>query len=165
MKGLLDEQDQQLTAETGSSDNSDVLDGVSDQARPIVKRAVELVYGEGFEELVQMFEASGPQGFAQAMSTAINGVLERLAKEFGELPTELIAEVGLKLFESLLEDLVAGGVIDPTALNGDSIMQTITQTLSSWGRKNPDKFDPEMMAQGISQAATDAMPKGVVNGN
>jgi len=160
MKGLLDEEE--MTPAAGpemaqepvqQQGQSATLDDVSEEVKPLMKYAIEMLYGENFENLIQMFQQGGNQTFAVSMSTAINGVLDRLEKEFGELPQQAAAEIGVKLFEILLEDMAAGGVINGDELGQQEIIQTIQLTLTNWAEKHPGKFNEQEFAQGMGQMA------------
>lgn len=163
MKGLMQEEGMDQPVEEPMAQESmqqqgasATLDDVSEQVRPLMKYAIEMLYGENFEKLVQMFQSGGNQTFALSMSTAINGVLDRLEKEFGQLPQQAAAEIGVKLFEILLEDLAAGGVINGEELGEKEIIETIQLTLTNWSQKHPGQFNEQEFAQGMSQMAQQA---------
>jgi hypothetical protein len=149
--GLLTEEAQPAPT---AGDNSSMLADVSEQSKPALKAAIELLYGQGFEALVQMFQKAGMEGFHEAMSNAINGVLEQVEAQQGQLPMEVISEVGVKLFEILLEDLVSGGVINQEELESKNILLAVQHTLANWVNRNgPQREDvnPQEIKQAIMQ--------------
>lgn len=123
---------------------------VSARAKPYLDKAVGLLYDENFENLVAMFKQHGEQGFPEAMSTAVNGVLERLEKDEGEIDVEIIAEVGTQLLLMLAQDMVQGGIIKE--LNKEMFMGAISMTLGKWGEANPERADPKELQQAAAQA-------------
>jgi len=130
---------------------------VSAQAKPVLDSAIELLYDENFENFVQMFQQHGEQGFPDAMSLAINGTLERLEKDQGELPVEILAEVGTKLIEMLLQDLIQNEVVKN--VTKEMMMGAVQKTLADWGQENPDRFDEQEMAQAAQQASQGITPE------
>lgn len=153
MQGLIEENAQPVnqTPEAQQPQAGAPKDGeVSAKAKPYLDKAVELLYDQNYENLVAMFKQHGEQGFAEAMSIAVNGVLERLEKEGGQIDVEILAEVGVQLLMMLAQDLVQGGVIKE--LNKEMFMNAISMTLGKWGQKNPDRVDPQELQQAAAQA-------------
>lgn len=123
---------------------------VSPAAKSYLDKAVGLLYGDNFEKMVAMFKQHGEQGFHEAMSIAVNGILERLEADEGELPVEILAEVGMQLVMMLTQDMVQGGVI--AEVNRDMLMNAIGMTLGKWGQKNPGRADPKELQEAAAQA-------------
>ena len=124
---------------------------VSPEVKPLVDEATRLLYDENFENLIKMFKQYGDDGFSDAMALAIMGVLERLEKEHGELPTEVLAQVGVKIFEMLLEDLVHGGVV--AHVTEEQVLDAIQNLFSMWSEKHPNRVDQEGTARGLNNLA------------
>lgn len=121
-------------------------------AQALIKKATQLLYAENFENMVQMFQQHGKEGFPQAMAIAINGVLDRLEQEQGQpLDAQTAAEVGVALFEILLQDLSEGGVLPD--IDKQDVLKSIESTLKMWAQNHPDQANPEEMKQVIGQMA------------
>lgn len=113
----------------------------SPRAEKLLKAAITLLYDEHFEAMVKMFKQYGDEKFPDAMAIAINGTLDRLEKDVGELTTEEAAQVGVGLFEALLEDMLTGGVV--SQVTPQAAAQTIQKTIAMWVQKNGDRVDPK----------------------
>jgi hypothetical protein len=68
-------------------------------------QAIQLVYGERFDQLIEMFQKNGPDKFARSMAIAVNTAISEIEKG-GEIGPEAAAEVGSDLFAKLLEDML-----------------------------------------------------------
>jgi len=122
---------------------------VSDEAAPVLEQAVNMAYSEeNFPKMVKMFQESGTEGFPQAMALAVSGVMDRVEKD-GQLPEQLLAEVGGSLFEMIAEDMIEGAQIQ--GVTSEVLMQAMGQTLNMWAENNPDRFDKEAFAQAIQE--------------
>lgn len=69
-------------------------------------QAIQLVYGERFDQLIEMFQTNGPDNFARSMAVAVNTAISELEKGGAAVPPEAAAEVGADLFAKLLEDML-----------------------------------------------------------
>lgn len=134
---------------------------VSPEAQKIIDRAIEILYspGEGnLENMVQMFNDYGPSRMPEAMATAILGLLERLQKE-SEMSLQLLSEVGAKLYEIVLQDMMDGGIIKD--LNEAQALKAMRLILEGWVRANPNTLNPQEMqeVQGIIQSLAQSEQK------
>lgn len=110
--------------------------------------AIETVYGEGFEQVVEMF--SRPGGFAIAMSTVVLGVLQKLEQEVGEpLDAETAAQVGGRVMLMLMEDLTTGGVLQ--GVGQEEIVTAVQMIMAKWVRDHRDQLDPEEAAEALRE--------------
>ena len=120
-----------------------VEEEVSPEARPVYDQAIELAYSEeNFPKMVAMFEQGGPEGFPQAMGVAVLGVQQNLEATAQEpINDDILAEVGVKIFEAIAEDMISGGVVQ--GIDEKIITDALTQAIDMWAKKNPDRFDRE----------------------
>lgn len=121
--------------------DSQMLADLMPAAKPIVAKAVEILYEDGmFKKLVALFQK---QEFHQAMATAINGILEKVGAESGGTQDfDALGQAGTRLFEILLEDLVSGGVVKE--VTPQMAAMAIQQTLAMWVGKNGDKVPQDV---------------------
>lgn len=122
---------------------------VSEQAQPFVRRAIEILYRDNFENLVQMIKTSWPDGLSSAVSTAINTTLKKLKKEM-QMPPDVSAEVGVALFSMILEDMVMGGTIEQ--LDEHQLSDAIGKTMKDYMDANPGEVDPAELEMALAQA-------------
>lgn len=69
-------------------------------------KAVKAIYGDRFDKLVKMFQTNGPEKFARSMAIAINTGLTAIEEEGQPASPEMAAEVGMDIFQKLLEDML-----------------------------------------------------------
>ncbi|MCP4471574.1 MAG: hypothetical protein GY815_12985 [Gammaproteobacteria bacterium] len=67
-------------------------------------QATQVVYGDRFDQLIEMFQTNGPEKFARSMAIAVNTAIQEVEKTNGPIGPEAAAEVGSDLFAKLLED-------------------------------------------------------------
>jgi hypothetical protein len=117
---------------------------ISPEAQAIVDQAVEILYspGEGnLENMVQMFQQHGPENFSTAMATAVLGLLDRLQQDNQNIPLEVLSEVGGKLFEIILQDIMEGGVIEN--ISEQEVLLAQAKILEGWAASNAGSMSPE----------------------
>ena len=88
---------------TGEAQGSEHPQAQDTQA--LKDQAIQLVYGERFDQLIKMFQTNGPDKFARSMAIAVNTAISEIEKN-GEIGPEAAAEVGADLFGKLLEDML-----------------------------------------------------------
>lgn len=127
------------------------LNDLSPEASKLVARALDILYADGsFKKLIDMFKQYGAEGFHEAMATAINGILGKLEKEVGGIQDlNIVGEVGTRLFEVLLEDLVEGGVLKE--VTPQMAANAIQQTLAMWAQRNGGRVPKENVAATAQQ--------------
>jgi len=157
--GLLNSQEPtQQPAQQSTQQEQDPSMGelqVSPEAKVLVDQAVKILYspGEGnLENMVKMFQQHGPEGFATAMATAVLGMLERLQSENQDIPLALLSEVGTKLFEIILQDIMEGGVI--TDISEEQALEAQALILEGWGKTNAGKISPQELEELSQLVAT-----------
>ncbi len=122
-----------------------------EQVEQALKPAVAALYGDNFDAMVNMFKTNGVERFGDSMSTAINGVLEKIEQN-KPLPPEIAAGVGMKLFFMLLEDIVTGGVLPQ--LDVQTIQQALALTIKTYAdtHDNITEQDMQQFFQQLAQA-------------
>ena len=145
--GLLQQAQQQQAPQSQPQQGSDYE--VSEQARPFVRRAIEILYRDNFENLVEMIRSSWPDGLSSALSTAINTTLKKLKQEM-QMPPEIAAEVGIALFAMILEDMVTGGTIEQ--LSEQQMSDALGKTIKDYMDANPGEVDPAELEAAMAQA-------------
>jgi hypothetical protein len=115
------------------------------ELKPLIDQATTILYDEGFEPMMKMFQ--DPENFPNAMATAINGVMGRIEKDNGEQPFEILAQVAMEVFKMLAEDLVQGGILPE--ISGSMAMQAIQQTIAMWVKQNQKRVDGNEVAEAL----------------
>lgn len=118
--------------------------------------AVKLVYGERFDQLINMFETNGADNFARSMGVAVNTVLTELEKE-NPMPFDVVAQVGMDIYMKLIEDMIRGGVVPDVTL--EEVQQALPATLVMYADAHPDVSKEDV--QGVMQAAQQSASQGV----
>ena len=131
---------------------------VSPQAKEFYSKAVQTLYKDNFENMIDMFQKSGPEGFPMAISAAVNSTLEKIKRE-GDAPKEVKGEVGIAIFMMLAEDLETGGVLEITP---EMMQQGLQQTIKDYSMKNPGDFNGEEYESLVQQEL--AAQGGQMNG-
>ena len=121
-------------------------------------KAIQLVYGDRFDELIKMFQTNGAEKFPRSMAVTINTALSDLEKA-GPIPIEAVAQIGMDLMMKLLEDMIKGGVVpDVTA---DQMNQSLPATLQMYADSHPDvtQEDIQMVLQEAQKGVQGAAPE------
>jgi len=114
--------------------------GGSADVGEIEKRAFKYAYGEKFDTLLAMFKENGAENFAKSMAVAVNGAL----KNAGEMTHEQAAEVGMKLYLALLEDIITSDVVP--GITAEQVSQALPMTLRMYAESHPDVSEQDMQA-------------------
>lgn len=121
---------------------------VTPEMEAMLDAAIKVLYGETFGKMVALFE-NAPDQFEQNIATVINAVVEKVATDYGAMDMNAAAVIGGTLFEMLVDDLVAGGVVqEPTQ---EMIIGGMQQTLSLWIQNNQDQVDPNTAGQTLQE--------------
>ena len=121
-------------------------------------QAIQLVYGERFDQLVEMFQTNGPEKFARSMAVAVNTPISELEKQ-GPLDPVTATKVGLAIYMRLLEDMIGGGVVE--GVTADQVSESLPATLVMYADSHPDvsKEDIQKVVisaqQGVKQVEGD----------
>lgn len=138
---------------------------VSEAAIVPLDEATQIAYSDRmFPKIVKMFEKGGAEGFPKAMATSLLGIMQKMESESeAELSDEVLAEVGVKMFEMLAEDIATSGTVD--GLTPEIVTQAVQESIKMWAQANPDRFDPALFEQEAMAAleASGEMPPVTAN--
>jgi len=115
----------------------------SPEVKGLYDQAVVILYDKKYKQLVDMFKANGEQGFPRSISTSINTVLGELEKQAPITP-EVAAEVGIRLFYDLLEDVVEGELLPKLSM--ETIQEGLNQTMTMYAQSHQDTVSNDDMA-------------------
>lgn len=114
------------------------------------EKAVRLVYGDRFEQLIKMFQNNGPENFARSMAVAVNTAISEIEKEQGPIGPEAAAEIGADLFPKLLEDMLVkpkdgmGSVVE--GVTPEQLQQVMPAILVMYADSHPDVSKQDVQA-------------------
>lgn len=117
----------------------------SPEVEGLYVQAVDILYDKKYKEMVKMFKANGEEGFPRSISTSINTVIGQLEKQGQPIPPENAAEIGMKLFYDLLEDVVSGELLPKLSM--ETIQEGLNQTLTMYAQSHKDTVSDDDMAQ------------------
>jgi hypothetical protein len=106
--------------------------------------AIQLVYGDRFDQLIKMFQNNGAEKFPRSMGIAINTAISELEKTHGDIGPEMAARVGMDLMVKLLEDTVAGGVVP--GVTQEQISEVLPAALMMYGDSHPNVAKEDLQA-------------------
>lgn len=114
------------------------------------KRAMEMLYSnpDQFTKLIDMFKKGGPEGFAKAMSTAVNGVIDKIEQQEGELPDDVLGGIGITLISALSEDVSSGGIMQ---LDEKMIQEAAILSMQDWMTNHAERVDMDGAKQAAQQ--------------
>lgn len=117
--------------------------------------AIQRLYGENFDNMIEMFQANGPEEFAKSMGLTINSAIEFLEKQHGRIAPEQAAEVGMDLMMKLLEDIIGGGVMPDVTL--EQVQQVLPATLVMYADSRPDvsKEDVQNLVREVQRSVAE----------
>jgi len=128
---------------------TETISEVSDEAAPILDKAVNIAYSEeNFQKMVDMFREGGAEGFPKTTGVAVLGVLDNLEGQ-DQLSDDTIAEVGGAMFEMITEDMIEGGVVQ--GIDKSHIGAALQETIAMWAKKNPERFNNEEFQQALQE--------------
>jgi hypothetical protein len=117
-------------------------------------KAITLVYGERFDQLIKMFQTNGPDQFARSMAITINTALTELEKE-GDIGVENAAKIGMDLMMKLFKDMIKGGVVPDVKV--EQMQQVLPATLQIYADSHPEvsQQDIQQVMQGIQKGVAE----------
>lgn len=113
-------------------------------------QAIQLVYGERFDQLIEMFQTNGPDNFARSMAIAVNTAITEIEKSGTPVPPEAAAEVGGDLFAKLLEDMLVkpkdgmGAVVE--GITGEQLQEVMPAILVMYSDSHPEVSKTDIQA-------------------
>lgn len=108
--------------------------------------AVQLLYGENFDKMIEMFQTNGPEQFARSMALTINSALQALEAKYGKATTapqyQVAAEIGMDLMMKLLEDVIGGRIVPDVTL--EQVQEVMPATLVMYADSHPELSKEEL---------------------
>lgn len=111
-------------------------------------QAIQLVYGERFDQLIEMFQTNGPEKFARSMAIAVNTPITELEKK-GPIDYENATKVGMAIYMRLLEDMIGGGVVK--GVTAEQVSESLPAILIMYADSHPEVTKEQI--QGVVVAA------------
>jgi len=113
-------------------------------------KAIKHLYGKKLDAVTSQLKSGDPSSIPKKLSAIINAAIQQLEVEGGEpMPIELAAEVGMRLHDALVEDMVSDEVIpEPT---DEETAKTIAFMMSDYANDHPDAVSPEQFQQFLQQ--------------
>ncbi|MEE8364207.1 MAG: hypothetical protein V3R76_00335 [Gammaproteobacteria bacterium] len=111
-------------------------------------KAIQLVYGDRFDQLIKMFQSNGPEKFARSMAVAVNTPITELEKE-GPIDYEMATKIGLAIYMRLLEDMIGGGVVANVTAN--QVSESLPAVLLMYADTHPE-VSPEDIRNVVIEA-------------
>ena len=106
--------------------------------------AVQLVYGERFDQLIKMFETNGAEKFPRSMGIAINTAISEVEKKNGDIGPEMAARIGMDLMLKLLEDMITKGVVPD--VTGQQINEVMPAAMVMYADSHPNVSKEDVQA-------------------
>lgn len=111
-------------------------------------QAIQLVYGERFDQLIEMFQTNGAENFPRSMAIAVNTAISEIEKQ-GKMDYQMATRVGLEIYMRLLADIVGEGVVE--GLTAEKIAEALPATLLMYADSHPEVTKEDI--QGVVLAA------------
>jgi hypothetical protein len=110
------------------------IDG--NQVKDLLGIAIDMLYGESFEALVDYMQKSGAKGFPDASVQTVLEVLKKIDEMQGGIDPKTKLAVGMALLAMLASDMAEGGVIE--GLDQDMVKVSIQNFMAKFMEANPD---------------------------
>lgn len=112
-------------------------------------KAKQKIYEDpkNFENMMNMLEQAGPEGFPQAASTIVNTVLDQVEKEEGPQPEDVLAAAGAIVLGAISEDLTVGGAMNVTP---DMFNKAAAKAMQDWMTNHPDRVDQQGVVKSLA---------------
>lgn len=120
-------------------------------------QAIQLVYGERFDQLIEMFQTNGPENFARSMAVAVNTPITELEKQ-GPLDPVTATKVGMAIYMRLLEDMIGGGVVE--GVTAEQVSESLPAILVMYADSHPEVSKEDIQKVVISAQQGVKMSEG-----
>ena len=122
-------------------------------------KAIQLVYGERFDQMIKMFQTNGAEKFPRSMAITINTALSELEKQ-GDIGVENAARIGMDLMMKLLEDIITNEVVPGVRL--EQVQEVLPATLQIYADSHPEvtQQDIQAIVQEVQASAGGAQQSG-----
>jgi len=104
---------------------------------------LQVMYDGNFDNIINIAENAPPEKLGASLASIIVETIVRLEKDNPELKNrlELVAEVGSRLLEALITDLLKGKL----QINETQFMEAIANVISDYGLSHPETISQEDM--------------------
>ncbi len=110
-----------------------------DEFKGRMDMAKDMLYDKGFEQMVELFQKSGKQGFADAMGMIVPTTIEQMEEQGGEMNPNVIMMTMVGMVAMIGSDMISGGVV-PDA-DQEDIQLAISNCMAKWAEANEDRAD------------------------
>lgn len=124
-------------------------------AQELKDKATQIIYGERFDELVEMFQTNGAEKFARSMAIAVNTAITEMEKD-GPVPPPAAAQLGMDVFTMLLEDMATepdkGMPPVVPGVTGEQLQEVLPAILVMYAEQHPDvsKQQVQQVMKGVT---------------
>lgn len=102
----------------------------------MLAEAVQRIWGENFDQMIDMFENNGAEDFARSMGVAVNSGIDFLETQYGPIGHENAAKIGAELMFRLMEDFVVKGLMPDVPM--EQLQDSIPAILTMYADARPD---------------------------
>ncbi len=121
-----------------------------------VTRAKELVYGPGFESMIEGLQGSNARKFGATLSQMVVPMMDKIEAEYGKkLDQPQLQAAGAAIVGMIFSDLVDSKIIDATE---DHFVTAAILTMTEWMSRHPDRMDSQQLFDQAKEA--DMLPSG-----
>jgi hypothetical protein len=124
---------------TEPSNDNQLTSGDEEEFKATIDQAKELLYGENFENMINVFQKAGKEGFPEAMATVVNGTLDRLEQENGEMAPQILIMTGYGITAMLASDMTNAEVVPD--LDKDIVQVALAAVTGKWMEQHEDRAD------------------------
>lgn len=132
-----EEVSEESSEEGSSSKEPKPKSELEQKIQDLINEAKGMIYGDGYESMIQLFKQNGKKGFSDAIGIVVPGVLAELEKRFGEQDVKILLMVGIGIIAMLSSDLSQGGIVPD--LDGEDVRLAMGMVIAKWLEKNPDR--------------------------
>ena len=128
--------------------------------------AIQIVYGDRFDQLIQMFQKNGPDKFARSVAITVNTAIDELEKRHGLIGPENSAKVGMAIYVRILEDMLTGDNPVLSDVPMQQIQETLPATLYMYqeSRQDVSKEDMQNVMIRVMEAGDPDMEQPDISG-
>lgn len=119
-----------------------------------IDMAKDMLYDKGFDQMVELFQKSGKEGFADAMGMIIPTTIDQMEQQGGEMHPHVIMMVLVTTVAMVASDMISAGVVE--GLTQEDVQLAISNSMAKWAEANEDRADlagavEQMQKSGIQQ--------------
>lgn len=125
-----------------------------EQLKDLLDQAKAILYGENFEQMMNLFKKNGRPGFADAMAIVVVGVLDRLEQDNGELDPQILLIVAFGMVGIIATDVQRTGLVPD--IETDDVQLALGNVVAKWMNAHEGRAG---MEQGIKSLQKEAMAR------